>query len=198
MKPLAFALVALTVSAGILPAQGRSARSSDIPPGHRPPPGMCRIWIDGVPPGLQPAPTRCEDAVRHRPSNARVIYGSDSRDDRRWDRDDDRWERDDDDDERWERDDDDRWSDRGKAKGKGKGKHKARPKHRTADRRQAGDSCLDRNRNGWCDWREGSSTTHERRTSDRCTDRNRDGRCDDAVLRRTTKSHVIGVILGRQ
>jgi hypothetical protein len=53
----------------------RSSRSSKVPPGHRPPPGMCRVWIDGVPPGQQPAPTDCATAERTRPANARVIYG---------------------------------------------------------------------------------------------------------------------------
>ena len=51
----------------------------DIPPGHRPPPGMCRVWIDGVPAGHQPAPTDCATAVRNRPSNGRVVYGDDYR-----------------------------------------------------------------------------------------------------------------------
>ena len=51
------------------------SRSSKVPPGHRPPPGMCRIWIDGVPPGQQPAPTDCATAERNRTANSRVIYG---------------------------------------------------------------------------------------------------------------------------
>jgi hypothetical protein len=57
--------------------QSRSGkRSSDrIPPGHLPPAGMCRIWIDGVPPGQQPAPTDCQTAVATKPANARVIWG---------------------------------------------------------------------------------------------------------------------------
>ena len=194
MKSLAFAFVAITVTAGLLPAQGRGSSSGDIPPGHRPPPGMCRVWIDGVPPGRQPAPTRCDDAFRNRPSNARVIRGSDSRDDGRWerdgrsDRDDDRWERDD--------DDDDRWGDRDDRKSKGKYKGKA--KHQRADRRQAADVCLDRDRDGWCDWRERrDAVRHERRTSDRCLDRNHDGRCDDAVVRRTTNRSIIEAVLGK-
>jgi hypothetical protein len=61
--------------------QGRRARgtaSGRIPPGHMPPAGMCRIWIDGVPPGRQPAPTDCRTAERNRPYNARVIYGGES------------------------------------------------------------------------------------------------------------------------
>ena len=55
------------------------ARDRGIPPGHMPPPGMCRIWIDGVPPGRQPRPTDCATARRNRPHNARIIYGRDAR-----------------------------------------------------------------------------------------------------------------------
>jgi len=63
--------------AGTASAQGRSrGRDTDnIPPGHRPPAGMCRIWIDGVPPGHQPAPTDCQTAVRNQPRNSRIIWG---------------------------------------------------------------------------------------------------------------------------
>jgi hypothetical protein len=39
---------------------------------------MCRIWIDGVPPTHQPAPTDCATAIRKRPLNARVVFGSDA------------------------------------------------------------------------------------------------------------------------
>jgi hypothetical protein len=54
-------------------------KSSDkIPPGHLPPRGMCRVWIEGVPPGHQPAPTDCQTAVATKPANARVIWGDQS------------------------------------------------------------------------------------------------------------------------
>ena len=66
-------------------AQSRDRGPDEVPPGHRPPPGMCRIWIDGVPPGQQPEPTDCATAVRERPAGARVIFG-----DRRGQADDDR------------------------------------------------------------------------------------------------------------
>ena len=56
-------------------AQSRARGPDQVPPGHRPPPGMCRIWIDGVPPGQQPEPTDCATAVRERPAGARVIFG---------------------------------------------------------------------------------------------------------------------------
>jgi hypothetical protein len=50
-------------------------QNTDIPVGYRPPPGMCRIWIDGVPAGQQSAPTDCATAIRNRPANGRVIFG---------------------------------------------------------------------------------------------------------------------------
>jgi hypothetical protein len=76
MKKTVIAL-ALLIGAP-LGAQGRGRNIDGVPPGHRPPAGMCRIWIEGVPPGRQPAPTDCATAVRNRPSNARVIYGDDN------------------------------------------------------------------------------------------------------------------------
>lgn len=39
------------------------------------PPGMCRIWLDGVRADSQPPPTDCARAMRDRPPNARVIFG---------------------------------------------------------------------------------------------------------------------------
>ena len=70
------ALAGLTAFAAPLSAQGRD-RASEVPPGQRPPPGMCRIWLDGVPAGQQPAPTDCATAVRNRPANGRVLFGDD-------------------------------------------------------------------------------------------------------------------------
>src|SRR6188472_2411820 len=77
----AAAVLAISVPAN---AQGRGRGNGGIPPGQRPPAGMCRIWIDGVPPGQQPAPTDCSTAERRRPANARVIYGDDTRRDCRY------------------------------------------------------------------------------------------------------------------
>ena len=48
-----------------------------VPQKDLPPPGMCRIWIDGVPPNKQPASTDCATAVKNRPSNGRVLFGDD-------------------------------------------------------------------------------------------------------------------------
>lgn len=72
-------LVLSFVLAAPLAAQG-GGTPAEIPPGHMPPPGMCRIWIDGVPAGRQPAPTDCATAIRRRPPNARVIFGPEPRD----------------------------------------------------------------------------------------------------------------------
>jgi hypothetical protein len=57
---------------------GKNRKSHDVPPGHLPPAGMCRVWIDGVPPGQQAAPTDCQTAVATKPANARVIWGDQS------------------------------------------------------------------------------------------------------------------------
>jgi len=64
------------VLASPLAAQGkdRDKGEKQIPPGHMPPPGLCRVWLKGVPPAQQPAPTDCASAVRNLPENARVIF----------------------------------------------------------------------------------------------------------------------------
>ena len=80
------AAAAVTLSAAPLSAQwgifGRSNGARDVPPGHMPSRGMCRVWIDGVPPGRQPRQTDCRTAERQRPyyeqrygRRAHVIYG---------------------------------------------------------------------------------------------------------------------------
>jgi hypothetical protein len=75
MKHFAALLAGFAFSAATLHAQ---SSSSGVPESHRPPPGMCRIWIDGVPPAHQPAPTDCATAIRKRPLNARVVFGSEA------------------------------------------------------------------------------------------------------------------------
>ena len=72
MKHLALLLAGFAFSTATLQAQS----SSGVPDSNRPPPGMCRIWIDGVPPAHQPAPTDCATAIRKRPMNARVVFGN--------------------------------------------------------------------------------------------------------------------------
>lgn len=61
--------------AGSAAAQGRGRGSSSYPPGFRPPPGMCRVWIQGVPPGRQPGVTDCASARASASANATVLYG---------------------------------------------------------------------------------------------------------------------------
>jgi hypothetical protein len=76
------AMLALAVFTAPLSAQlvvnndeNRTRSTAKVPPGHLPPKGMCRVWIDGVPPGRQPAVTDCATAERNRTANSRVIYG---------------------------------------------------------------------------------------------------------------------------
>jgi hypothetical protein len=74
-------LAIITATAGVLAiaaplsAQRANDKRADIPKEQRPPAGMCRIWLDDVPASQQPAPTDCATAIRHRPSNGRVIFG---------------------------------------------------------------------------------------------------------------------------
>jgi hypothetical protein len=79
MRNVAFALIALAVTAGAADAQGRGRNAQGIPPGQAPPAGQCRVWFDNLPPGRQPGPMRCDQAERlaSRDRNARVIYGDD-------------------------------------------------------------------------------------------------------------------------
>jgi hypothetical protein len=60
-----------------LAAPAAAQEKPDIPKEHRPPPGMCRIWLDSVPSGQQPATTDCATALKNRPRNGRVIFGDD-------------------------------------------------------------------------------------------------------------------------
>ncbi len=75
MKQLVM-VVGLTLAAA-LGVQAQATRTPEVPRDHRPPAGMCRVWLDNVPAGQQPAPTDCASAVRNRPSNGRVIFGDD-------------------------------------------------------------------------------------------------------------------------
>ena len=47
--------------------------SVDVPPGHMPPPGACRIWYPDVPPGQQSPPGECYDLERRVPPGAVLV-----------------------------------------------------------------------------------------------------------------------------
>lgn len=64
-------LVISTDSTRIVTPQPR--RAVDIPPGHYPPPGSCRIWVPGVPPGQQSPPGNCTELQWRVPPGAVLI-----------------------------------------------------------------------------------------------------------------------------
>ncbi|KZN20215.1 MULTISPECIES: tetratricopeptide repeat protein [Pseudomonas] len=47
----------------------------EIPRGHMPPPGKCRIWFPDRPPGHQPAPGKCKKLRYRVPSGAYLVRG---------------------------------------------------------------------------------------------------------------------------
>lgn len=55
------------------PVQGPVA-SLGVPPGHFPPPGQCRIWVQGVPPGKQADCVPCNSIDGKIPVGALVLY----------------------------------------------------------------------------------------------------------------------------
>ncbi len=57
------------------PVSVRRSRSIRIPPGHLPPPGLCRVWYAGQPPGHQPPPTDCDSAYWYAPPGSYIVYG---------------------------------------------------------------------------------------------------------------------------
>lgn len=73
---LKLAAVLVAVTATSASAQGRGRNVDGVPPGMRPPAGMCRVWINGVPPGQQSGVTDCASAQAQVRANSRVIYGS--------------------------------------------------------------------------------------------------------------------------
>lgn len=53
-----------------------TAATLGVPPGHLPPPGMCRVWLRGTPPGHQPKSRSCDGIVARAPAGAMILYRS--------------------------------------------------------------------------------------------------------------------------
>ncbi len=61
------------------PARASSASASTastlgIPPGHLPPPGLCKVWIPGTPPGHQAKARNCNNIERVAPAGSWILY----------------------------------------------------------------------------------------------------------------------------
>ncbi len=78
MRKIALAVIVAGAALATEASAQVMVRASSVPPGQRPPAGMCRVWIEGVPPGRQPAVTDCITARATAPLNSRIIYGSDA------------------------------------------------------------------------------------------------------------------------
>ena len=78
MRKIALTLIVAGTALATEASSQVLVRASSVPPGQRPPDGLCRVWIEGVPAGRQPRPTDCATARANAPLNSRVIYGSDA------------------------------------------------------------------------------------------------------------------------
>lgn len=56
-------------------ARGGGRAHVNVPPGHLPPPGECRIWFPDRPPGHQPPPGDCRELSRRVPPGAVLVEG---------------------------------------------------------------------------------------------------------------------------
>jgi hypothetical protein len=79
LVPLLLSLSGCAVEGGIHDGGGGSRdypqESINIPPGHMPPPGECRIWFRGRPPGQQPPPGPCNKLRYEVPPDAVLVHG---------------------------------------------------------------------------------------------------------------------------
>lgn len=57
------------------PAPGYYSMPTQVPPGHLPPPGECRVWYPDRPPGQQPPPGPCEVLQYQVPPGAFLVRG---------------------------------------------------------------------------------------------------------------------------
>jgi len=174
------AAAALFALAAPADAQQRRDKPPEIPKSHRPPAGMCRIWLEGVAPNQQPAPTDCPSAVRNKPQNGWVIFGDDYKDDKKKPKlpPPKRLRGDPDQASRLDSATEARLLARLNARYEAEDARDLEDDeldtNDSPDRRQGAgrDVCIDRDRDGRCD--------DLARDSDGCVDRDGDGRCDDA------------------
>ena len=80
LRSTLFALTCSALLAGSAHAQKGGRDEDEVPKAYRPPPGMCRIWLEKVPAKQQPASTDCPTAIKNRPPNGKVIFGDDYKD----------------------------------------------------------------------------------------------------------------------
>jgi hypothetical protein len=69
------ALAALPLS-GQETSTRETKAANGVPKSAQPPAGLCQVWLENVPVGQQPAPTDCATAIKNRPNNARIVFGT--------------------------------------------------------------------------------------------------------------------------
>jgi hypothetical protein len=64
-----------TVYGGTVAPYPYPAHGYEVPAGHLPPPGECRLWFPDRPAGQQPPPGNCHELERRVPAGAVLIQG---------------------------------------------------------------------------------------------------------------------------
>lgn len=64
----------VVVAAPPTASRTNTAVALNVPPGHLPPPGECRVWIPGRPPGRQARPRSCNGIAAAAPAGAWILY----------------------------------------------------------------------------------------------------------------------------
>ncbi len=54
---------------------GHAHHTCNVPPGHLPPLGECRVWYPDLPPGQQPPPGDCYELRHHVPPGTCLVHG---------------------------------------------------------------------------------------------------------------------------
>ena len=71
----ALGLAMLYGCASVIVVEPSASALCEVPSGHLPPPGECRIWYPHRPPGQQPPPGNCHELQHRVPLGACLVQG---------------------------------------------------------------------------------------------------------------------------